>query len=176
MEAVRFVGAQGPRRPTMCDWITHRSSLYAGTFLGSPGTQWNETQVYVVPEKQLRRLSAALGFAMVAFSVTPTVAPGAFARLFGFPKPDAPTAAMMRSLGVRDLAMGMGLWSAAVHGGNYAPWLLGRLLTDGGDALAMGIATGVGYRNARFLSLGALSLGAAASDAMLWRLARSARD
>src|SRR5579859_136252 len=122
-------------------------------------------------DKQLRRLSAALGIATVAFGVTPLVTPGVFARLFGFPRPDAATAAMMRSLGVRDVVMGMGLWSAAAHGGNYAPWLLARTLTDGGDTLAVGIAAGAGYRNGRFLALGALALGAVAGDALLWRWA-----
>ena len=40
---------------------------------------------------------------------------------------------MMRSLGVRDVVMGIGLWSAAAHGGKYLPWLLARILVDGGD-------------------------------------------
>ena len=38
--------------------------------------------------------------------------------------------------GARDIAVGMGLWSAAAHGGNYAPWLLARAICDGGDTLA----------------------------------------
>jgi hypothetical protein len=125
-------------------------------------------------EQQVRRLAALLGLATVGFGATPLVAPGVFARLFGFPLPDAATASMMRSLGLRDVVMGMGLWSAAAHGGNYAPWLLARLLTDGGDALAVGLGAGLGHRNGRFLALGALALGAAAGDAVLWRLARSA--
>lgn len=123
-------------------------------------------------EKQIRQAAAALGVATAAFGVTPLVAPGVFARLFGFPPPDASTAAMMRSLGIRDVVMGVGLWSAAAHGGNYAPWLLARVLTDGGDTLAVGIGAGMGHRNVRFLALGALALGAAAGDAVLWRLAR----
>ena len=121
---------------------------------------------------QIRQCAAALGLATVAFGVTPLVAPGAFARLFGFPEPDVSTAAMMRSLGIRDMVMGAGLWSAAAHDGNYVPWLLARLLTDGGDALAIGIGTAAGYRDRRFLALGALAVGAMAGDAVLWRLAR----
>lgn len=124
---------------------------------------------------QIRRLAAALGLATVAFGATPLVAPSLFARLFGFPKPDAGTASMMRSLGVRDVVMGMGLWSAAAHDRNYAPWLLARLLTDGGDAVAVSIGAGAGHRNGRFLALGALALGAAAGDAVLWRRAKAAR-
>ncbi|HLJ81239.1 MAG TPA: DUF4267 domain-containing protein [Ktedonobacterales bacterium] len=126
-------------------------------------------------DTQLRRIAAALGLATVAFGATPLAAPAVFARFFGFPKPDASTAAMMRSLGVRDVVMGMGLWSAAAHSGNYAPWLLARLLTDGGDTLAVGIGAGAGHRNGRFLALGALALGAAAGDALLWAAARRAR-
>lgn len=127
-------------------------------------------------EQQIRPYAAALGLATVAFGLTPLVAPSVFARLFGFPKPDAATASMMRSLGVRDVVMGMGLWSAAAHGGNYAPWLLGRMLTDGGDALVVGISAGAGHRNGRFLALGALALGAAAGDAVLWWRARHRTD
>ena len=123
-------------------------------------------------EQQIRRYVAALGLATVAFGATPLVAPSIFARLFGFPNPDASTASMMRSLGVRDVVMGAGLWSAASQDGEYVPWLLARLLTDGGDALAIAIGAGAGYRNRRFLALGAFAMGAMAGDAVLWGWAR----
>lgn len=126
-------------------------------------------------DQRVRGLAAGLGLATLAFGVTPVVAPRRFAQIFGFPEPDVPAAAMMRSLGVRDVVMGMGLWSAAAHGGKYAPWLLARMLTDAGDALAVGVAAGAGWHNRRFLALGALALGAAASDAVLWRAARKRR-
>lgn len=124
---------------------------------------------------QARRFAAGLGLATLAFGVPPLVAPRRFARIFGFAEPDAGTASMMRSLGVRDVVMGMGLWSAAAHGGTYAPWLLARTLTDGGDAMAIGWATGSGWRNWRFYSLGALALGATALDAALYLAARRAK-
>lgn len=127
-------------------------------------------------EQRMRQLAAALGLATVAFGAAPLVAPNVFARLFGFPKPETSTAAMMRSLGIRDVVMGMGLWSAAAHDGNYAPWLLARLLTDGGDALAIGVGASAGYRNTRFLALGGLAVGAALGDVVLWRWARQDRD
>src|SRR5262244_840720 len=82
-------------------------------------------------EQHLRRTAAGLGLATLTFGITPLLAPARFARLFGFAIPDAATASMMRSLGLRDAAMGLGLWSAAAHGGRYAPWLLARVLTDG---------------------------------------------
>ena len=73
--------------------------------------------------------------------------------------------------------MGMGLWSAAAHRGKYAPLLLARTRTDGGDALAICLAVGAGYRAPRFLSLGALALGAAVTDAALyWVTRQAARD
>src|SRR5215831_9771552 len=126
-------------------------------------------------EQQLRRAAAGLGLATLAFGVMPLLAPGQFARLFGFAAPDPATASMMRSLGLRDAVMGIGLWSAAAHGGKYAPWLLARTLTDGGDTLAVGLAAGGGWRNRRFLSLGALALGATAVDAALYRRVKRAR-
>ena len=119
-------------------------------------------------EQQIRRAAAGLGLVTLAFGIPPLVVPGQFARLFGFAAPDPAVASMMRSLGVRDIVMGIGLWSAAAHGGKYAPWLLARTLTDGGDTLAVGLAAGRGWRNPRFLALGALAVGATALDTVLY--------
>jgi hypothetical protein len=126
----------------------------------------------VISDRQLRQVAAGLGLATALFGMTPIVLPQQFARLFGFSTPDPATASLMRSLGVRDAVAGMGLWSAAAHGGKYTPWLLGRLLTDGGDALAITLAAARGERNPRFLMLGALALGAALFDAGLYLAAR----
>jgi len=123
-------------------------------------------------EQQLRRAAAGLGLVTLAFGVKPLLAPGRFARLFGFTAPDLATASMMRSLGVRDIVMGMGLWSAAAHGGKYAPWLLARALTDGGDTVAVGLAASRGWRNRQFFALGALALGATVLDTVLYWAAR----
>lgn len=127
-----------------------------------------------VNDQQLRRVAAVLGLATLAFGVMPMFAPKRFARLFGFATPDPATASMMRSLGLRDAVMGLGLWSAAAHGGKYAPWLLARTLTDAGDTLAVGLAVGQGQRNTRFVGLGALALGAAAFDGALYAASRQA--
>ncbi len=124
-------------------------------------------------DQQVRRLAAGLGLVTLAFGATPLLAPRLFSRLSGFSEPDAAAGSMVRSLGVRDTVMGLGLWSAA-HGGAYAPWLLARLLTDGGDTLAVGLAAARGWRNPRFLALGGLALGATAVDAGLYALARRA--
>jgi hypothetical protein len=109
---------------------------------------------------------------MLAFGALPTLAPRSFARLFGFRAPDAQAASMMRSLGVRDVVMGIGMWSAATHGGNYAPWLLARALTDGGDVLSVGLAISQGHRHPRFIGLGALAFSAALTDTALYWLAK----
>ncbi|HEY7833064.1 MAG TPA: DUF4267 domain-containing protein [Ktedonobacterales bacterium] len=122
----------------------------------------------------LRPLAAGLGLGTVAFGAVPLLVPRLFARLFGFPAPDAAAVSMMRSLGVRDVVFGMGLWSAAAHGGRFAPWVLARLLTDAGDSISVGAAVASGLRNPRFLALGALALGATAADLALYLAARGA--
>jgi hypothetical protein len=123
----------------------------------------------------VRELAAVLGIGTVLFGVAPIVAPWQFARLFGFPAPDLATASMVRSLGVRDAVMGMGIWSAAAHGGNFAPWLLARTLTDGGDTLAVALAVVRGERNPRFILLGTIALGATLFDVALYAVARRAK-
>ncbi len=110
---------------------------------------------------------------MVAFGALPAIAPRSFARLFGFAPPDAPTASMMRSLGVRDVVMGIGLWSAAAHRGKYLPWLLARALVDGGDTLAVSLAVAQGNRDPRFITLDALALGATLAEITLYVIGRA---
>lgn len=129
----------------------------------------------VLTDKQTRGIATAIGLSMVVFGALPAVAPGPFARLFGFTPPDAATASMMRSLGVRDVLMGVGLWSAAAHGGKYLPWLLARTLTDGGDTLAVGLAIAQGKRDPRFVALGGLALGATITETALYTIARANR-
>jgi hypothetical protein len=127
-------------------------------------------------EQGVRQLVAAIGLGTVVFGAVPVVAPRSFSRLFGFPLPDVTTTSMMQSLGVRDAVMGMGLWSAAAHGGNFLPWLLARALTDAGDALAVGAAVARGARHPRFIALGALALSAAVTEAVLYAGLRRARE
>lgn len=85
-------------------------------------------------EQHLRVLAAGLGIGTALFATAALVAPRRFARFFGFSAPDPCAVSMLYSIGARDVALGMGLWSAATHGGNYALWLLARLLVDSGDA------------------------------------------
>lgn len=130
----------------------------------------------VLTEKRSRTIAAGIGLTMVAFGALPAVAPGVFARVFGFAEPDAPGGAMMRSLGARDVVMGIGLWSAAVHGGRYLPLVLARALTDGSDTLAVGLAVVQGKRDPRFISLGVLAAGAAVMEVSLCAAVRAAQS
>ncbi|HEV2457521.1 MAG TPA: DUF4267 domain-containing protein [Ktedonobacterales bacterium] len=125
-------------------------------------------------EQRLRMLAAGLGIGVALFSGASLASPRGFARFFGISAPDPSVDSMIYSIGARDVAMGMGLWSAATHGGKYAPWLLARLIVDGGDAAGIAVAVARGWRNPRFLALGGLALGAAACDAVLWTAARRA--
>lgn len=127
-------------------------------------------------ESQVRPLAAALGLGVVTFGAMPLFAPGPFSRLFGFAAPDPAYASVVRSVGLRDIVMGIGLWSAASHGGKFAPWLLSRLLADAGDTAVVSFAVARGARNARFLALGGLALAAALADAGLYFAARQARS
>jgi hypothetical protein len=128
-----------------------------------------------IHESQLRPLATGLGLGTIAFGVFPLALPTVFASLFGFPARDPATISMMRSIGLRDAVMGMGLWSAAAHGGKYAPWLLARTLTDGGDTVAVAIAAAQSKRNPRLLALGAIALAASASELTLYLATRRAR-
>ena len=125
------------------------------------------------PPTQVRFLASQLGLGAAAFGVLPLIAPRTFARLFGIETASHSTAdAAIRSVAVRDLLLGMGLWSAATHGGNYVPWLMARALADGGDAAATLLAIAQGGTNARFKMLFALASGATATGAVLWAAAR----
>lgn len=123
-------------------------------------------------EAEVRQLAAGMGLMVAVFGAAPLLAPRGFGRLFGIKSSGPAEVSVVRSVGGRDVVMGLGLWSAAAHGGRYAPWLLGRLLTDGGDAVATGIAAAQGARGLRFLALGGLALAATAADAALYWLAR----
>lgn len=124
-------------------------------------------------EKTLRGLAGALGVGTLVFGVVPFFAPRAFSRLFGIQDPVEPTtAAAFRSVGARDIAVGAGLLSAAAHGGNYAPWVLARIIVDGGDAIASLVAVQRGERHPRFLALTGMAAGAALFSGWLWSQAR----
>jgi Domain of unknown function (DUF4267) len=123
----------------------------------------------------MRRLALGLGVSSALFGAAPVLAPRFFARLFGVgvSRSDPTTTVVVRSVGVRDLVIGLGLWSAAAHGGRYAPWVLARALSDTGDALACAVALAQGADRAGFKWLTALAAGAAVGGFGLWLGARS---
>lgn len=126
-------------------------------------------------ETILRNATMALGAATTLFSLIPTVAPGLFARMFGIPTTGGPAGvATIRSIGIRDTVTGVGLCSAALHGGKLVPWLLTRMLIDAGDTLTVGWAFARGNGNRALGTLGFLALGATVVDAVLWRAAKEA--
>jgi hypothetical protein len=127
-------------------------------------------------ERRLRQLSALLGLGAAGLGAPAIVAPAFFGRLFGMDVAGQPAVqTVFRSVGARDLAMGVGLWSAAVHGSNFAPWLLARALSDSGDTLATLIAIRQGARSPRFIALSLLALVASATGWSLWFAARERR-
>src|SRR5688572_32400680 len=98
-----------------------------------------------------QRLTQALGIGVAAFGVLPILAPRRLAALAGFAAPDRATdEALYRSVGVRDVALGIGILGAASgapaaagargEAERVAPWVLARLLCDAGDAAALTVA------------------------------------
>ena len=126
-------------------------------------------------DKRLRTLATVLGAVSIGIGGMLALAPRLSGRLFGLPVGREPTAPIMfRAAGLRDVIVNVGLMSAAQHGGKYAPWLLARALSDGGDLLAVLLAARAGARDRRLFGLGALALVHTACDVLLWRAARRA--
>ncbi|MBI3977581.1 MAG: DUF4267 domain-containing protein [Chloroflexi bacterium] len=131
---------------------------------------------FPVPGDWLQQSVVSLGVISAAFGVVSFVAPRWFARTSGLPAPDDPAADVaIRSVGVRDTIIGLGIWSAATHGGNVAPWILARGISDAGDTAGVLLAWLQGARNPRLLGLGAIALAATVADFTLWTLARRQR-
>jgi hypothetical protein len=125
------------------------------------------------PEDRVRSLATLLGIGGIAFGALPAISPQAFGRVFGSRVGDDPsTAAAYRSVGVRDAVVGVGLWSAAYHGGHYAPWLLARMLIDAGASAGGLLAIAQGARRPGFLGLVGLSMLTAAGTYGLWSAAK----
>ena len=116
----------------------------------------------------------ALGVGLVLFSLPAAFAPKFFGRLAGLSVAQDPAGSVaVRSVAIRDVVMGIGLVSAARHHGRLAPWLLIRILCDGGDAFGVGLAFMRGGGNRRLGWLGVIALGATIYDAVLWLIAKS---
>jgi hypothetical protein len=128
------------------------------------------------------RLAQALGLGAVAFGVLPFVSPRLFASLVGFTAPERPTdEAAYRSVGARDIAVGIGILGAASgpatldRMARLAPWVLARLICDAGDTAALALVIRGGERDPRLLALTGLAAFAASYGAVLLGLISKGR-
>src|SRR5689334_18521444 len=111
----------------------------------------------------MHRLAFGLGIGALVFGVAPALMPKQFARLWGIQASDDPTVATaIRSVGIRDAVIGVGLAHAALSNepASVRQWLLARVASDLGDTVAVSLAVASGVRDPRFVRLGALALGA----------------
>lgn len=114
-------------------------------------------------------MTLSLGYGTVLFGLAPLIAPRLFGKAAGLPMADSPAAdVVIRSVSARDAINGIGIISATIHGGRVAPWILARIVADGTDTLAIGLAWKNGARNPRLLGLGAIALGATILDVLLY--------
>jgi len=123
----------------------------------------------------MRILAGGLGLGAVLFGIVPALFPGWFAHVFGIGSADNPTVATaIRSVGIRDVVVGLGLVYAAHAGerGALRRWVLARAACDAGDAVAVGVALAAGTRSPRFIGLGAAAAGAALCGVAVLRAAR----
>jgi hypothetical protein len=128
-----------------------------------------------VTQSQLRQLSAVLGGGAVLFGIAPLAFPTFFGRLLGIAASDnRSVATAIRSVGVRDLVIGLGLLQASRRGddGDLRQWLIARTASDAGDLFGVCVAVLQGERDPRFLALGGLAAAATALGAVLCRAAR----
>jgi hypothetical protein len=117
-----------------------------------------------LPKRADRQAAATLGAGTLVFGVLPAIWPRLFARWCGIAAANDPTVATaVRSVGVRDAVIGLGLLTAVNRKDpSWRSWLLARAVCDTGDTLAVALAVGTGgARDRRFLGLGGLALAAA---------------
>ena len=115
-------------------------------------------------------LSTALGLGAVVFGALPALMPSYFGRMFGIAATENPSVATaIRSVGVRDVVLGIGILEALRSGDRRAlhHWLLARTAADLGDCVGVAIGVTNGERSRGFLTLGALALSAASLGAWL---------
>ena len=119
-------------------------------------------------DEQTRRAAVYFSRGRSLLGLGLTVVPGVATKL-GVGTPSAPARALMRMVGVRDLAIGLGA-VAGVREGIQAPeWLGWGAVADGVDALALLLTPGLPKR-ARLVGLFAAG-GAVAGMKLAWDLA-----
>ena len=116
---------------------------------GRPRTGVNEIRD-TVPELATpvwaKRLALGVGWFSIGFGLAEVLAPGKFTRLFGVDR----GAAVVRGLGLREIASGVGI----LTGSRIAPVLWGRVAGDALDMAAIGAALTDEEANRRMVALG----------------------
>ena len=112
----------------------------------------------------VRVLTLALGGGAVAFGALPLAMPRRFGRLGGIAYAERPSVATaIRSVGARDIVIGVGLLRALQRGDRREVhrWLLARTACDAGDVVGVSLALAAGERTRELFRLGALAFVAA---------------
>ena len=109
-----------------------------------------------------REMARLLGLVRVGLGAIAVLAPTKFMRLWiGQEAQPYPTNMVLRGLGVRDVALGIGLLAALENDGEVRGWLEGAALSDLGDAVGT-LASWKDLPGFRRLGLLALEVGSAA--------------
>jgi hypothetical protein len=118
-------------------------------------------------KEQARQLAEAVAWGRIAIGVTALVAPTVPLRPWvGRDFAWQPRAKLLaRSLGARDLALGIGVILALRHDGPVRGWVEGSALADAGDVLSTLLAFGKLPKSGRWLVL--LSAAGAAATARI---------
>ncbi|MGH9173457.1 MAG: hypothetical protein ACRD1H_03815 [Vicinamibacterales bacterium] len=121
-------------------------------------------------DSRLRSLAGSHGMGAISFGTFQLLLPGVFGRLFAFPgRYDRRVIWLIRMLGLRDILLGVGIVSSAGERyGSYAPWMLARALSDGADAVGVGLTVARGTRHPRFVFLNVLAVLSALYGALLF--------
>jgi Domain of unknown function (DUF4267) len=125
--------------------------------------------------KTIDLLSAGLGLGAVAFGALPALMPRFFGRMFGIASTEDPTVATaIRSVGIRDVILGIGILRALRSDDHRAlhHWLLARTAADAGDCVAVTLGIVSGARTRGFLLLGGFAISAAMLGAWLSKQTR----
>src|SRR5262249_16745523 len=120
-------------------------------------------------------LSTALGLGAVLFGALPALMPRYFGRMLGIAATDNPSVATaIRSVGIRDVVLGIGILQAVRSGDRRSlhHWLLARTPAELGDCVGVAIGVAEGERSRGFLTLGALAVSAAGLGAWLSKRTR----
>jgi len=115
-----------------------------------------------------RTAIAAIALGRIGLGAALLAAPRALAGAawVGAPEARRPVgAALLRAVGARDVALGLGTLLALRDGDALAPWLIGGALADGADAVATALA------GAAVPARGRLAVGAVAGGACVAQLA-----